>query len=111
AVALGFTALKMNGAEEMQIVDSHARIDAVVENVAAVRQAIGPHVGLAVDFHGRVHRPMAKALIRELEPFRLMFIEEPLLSEHIEAIGEVAKNSSIPIALGERLYSRWDFRQ
>ncbi|HEY4192218.1 MAG TPA: galactonate dehydratase [Mesorhizobium sp.] len=111
AVASGFTALKMNGAEEMQIVDSHARIDKVVETVATVRQAIGPHIGLGVDFHGRVHRPMAKVLIRELEPYRLMFIEEPLLPEHIDAIGEVARNSSIPIALGERLYSRWDFRQ
>lgn len=109
-VACGFTALKMNGAEDMQIVDSHAKIDAVVANVGAVRDAIGPHVGLGVDFHGRVHRPMAKALIRELEPFRLMFIEEPLLSEQIEAIGEVARGSATPIALGERLYSRWDFR-
>lgn len=110
-VTRGFTALKMNGAEDMQIVDSHAKIDAVVANVGAVRAAIGPHIGLGVDFHGRVHRPMAKALIRELEPFRLMFIEEPLLSEHIEAIGEVTRGSTTPIALGERLYSRWDFRR
>lgn len=111
AVARGFQALKMNGTEELQIVDSHAKIDAVVETLATVRAAIGPHIGLGVDFHGRVHRPMAKALIRELEQFRLMFIEEPLLSEHIDAIAEVAKGSSTPIALGERLYSRWDFRQ
>ncbi|MCA0270699.1 MAG: galactonate dehydratase [Proteobacteria bacterium] len=110
AVARGFTALKMNGTEELQIVDSHARIDHVVETLATVRAAVGPHVGLGVDFHGRVHRPMAKALIRELEQFRLMFIEEPLLSEHLDAIGEVTRGSSTPIALGERLYSRWDFR-
>ncbi|WP_112313001.1 galactonate dehydratase [Pseudogemmobacter bohemicus] len=111
AVARGFRALKMNGTEELQIVDSHAKIDAVVETLATVRDAVGPYIGLGVDFHGRVHRPMAKVLIRELEQFRLMFIEEPLLSEHIDAIGEVAKGSSTPIALGERLYSRWDFRQ
>jgi galactonate dehydratase len=111
AVAAGFQALKMNGTEELQIVDSHAKIDAVVETLATVRAAVGPHIGIGVDFHGRVHRPMAKALIRELEQFRLMFIEEPLLSEHLDAIGEVAKGSSTPIALGERLYSRWDFRQ
>lgn len=111
AVAAGFRALKMNGTEELQIVDSHAKIDAVVETLATVRAAVGPHIGLGVDFHGRVHRPMAKALIRELEQFRLMFIEEPLLSEHLDAIAEVAKGSSTPIALGERLYSRWDFRQ
>lgn len=110
AVARGFTALKLNGTEELQIVDSHAKIDRVVETLAKVRAAVGPHVGLGVDFHGRVHRPMAKSLIRELEQFRLMFIEEPLLSEHLDAIAEVAKTSSTPIALGERLYSRWDFR-
>ena len=110
-VAKGFKALKMNGAEEMQIVDSYAKIDKIVETVATVRQTVGPHIGLGVDFHGRVQRPMAKVLIRELEQFRLMFIEEPLLSEHLDAIAEVTRGSSTPIALGERLYSRWDFRK
>lgn len=109
-VARGFTALKMNGTEEMQYVDSFAKIDRVVENVAAVREAIGNNVGIGVDFHGRVHRPMMKALFHALEPFRLMFIEEPVLSEHIEALRDIASNTSIPIALGERLYSRWDFK-
>ncbi|WP_054311697.1 galactonate dehydratase [Mesorhizobium sp. 1M-11] len=109
-VSRGFTALKMNGTEELQIVDSHDRIDAAVERVAAVREAVGPHIGIAVDFHGRVHRPMAKALVRELEPYRLMFIEEPVLSENREALKEIAAMSSAPIALGERLYSRWDFK-
>ena len=111
AVASGFTALKMNGAEEMQIVDGFDKIDRIVETVSAVRDAVGPHIGLGVDFHGRVHRPMAKVLIRELEQFRLMFIEEPLLSEHLDALGEVTRGTSTPIALGERLYSRWGFRQ
>lgn len=111
AVARGFRAVKMNGTEELQIVDSHARIDDAVANVSAVRDAVGPHVGIGVDFHGRVQRPMAKALIRELESLRLMFIEEPLLSENIESIGEVVRGASTPIALGERLYSRWDFKR
>ncbi len=109
-VARGFTALKMNGTEELQIVDSHDKIDAAVERVAAVRAAVGPNIGIAVDFHGRVHRPMAKMLVKELEPYRLMFIEEPVLSENREALKEIAAQSSAPIALGERLYSRWDFK-
>ncbi|MBQ2263500.1 MAG: galactonate dehydratase [Loktanella sp.] len=111
AVAAGFTALKMNGTERMQIVDSHARIDQLVATLSEVRAAVGPNIGLAVDFHGRVHRPMAKQLIRELDQFRLMFIEEPLLSDHLDAIAEVTRGSATPIALGERLYSRWDFRK
>ena len=109
-VARGFLALKMNGTEELQIVDSHDRIDAAVERVAMVREAVGPSIGIAVDFHGRVHRPMARILVKELEPYRLMFIEEPVLSENREALKEIAALGSTPIALGERLYSRWDFK-
>ncbi|TIM17178.1 MAG: galactonate dehydratase [Mesorhizobium sp.] len=109
-VARGFLALKMNGTEELQIVDSHDKIDAAVERVAMVREAVGPNIGIAVDFHGRVHRPMARALVKELEPYRLMFIEEPVLSENREALKEIAVLGSTPIALGERLYSRWDFK-
>lgn len=109
-VARGFTAMKMNGTEELQIVDSHARIDEAIARVAMVREAVGPHIGIAVDFHGRVHRPMARALVKELEPYKLMFIEEPVLSENREALREIAALSSAPIALGERLYSRWDYK-
>ena len=53
-----------------------------VETIATVREAVGPHIGIGVDFHGRVHKPMAKVLAKELEPFKLMFIEEPVLSEN-----------------------------
>lgn len=107
----GFRAVKMNGTEELQFVDSHDKIDAVLARVQAIRDAMGPHFGIAVDFHGRVHRPMAKVLMRELEPFNLMFVEEPVLSEHTEALREIANLSHIPIALGERLFSRWDFKR
>lgn len=111
AVARGFTAVKMNATEEVQFVDSHDKVTRVLENVQAVRDAVGRDVGLAVDFHGRVHKPMAKVLMRELAPFGLMFIEEPVLSEHLEAIPELAALSPAPIALGERLYSRFDFKR
>jgi galactonate dehydratase len=109
--ARGFTAVKMNGTEELQFVDSHAKIDAVLARVQAIREALGPDFGIAVDFHGRVHRPMAKVLAKELEPYRLMFIEEPVLSEHAEALKDIASQTSTPIALGERLFSRWDFKK
>ncbi|WP_420177518.1 galactonate dehydratase [Kerstersia gyiorum] len=110
AVARGFQAVKMNGTEEMQYIDSFDKVTAALANVAAVREAVGPNVGIGVDFHGRVHKPMAKVLMRELAPYNLMFIEEPVLSEHYEALKELAPHASAPIALGERLYSRWDFK-
>ena len=109
-VEAGFTALKMNGTHEMQIVDSWAAVDAAVSTISAVREAIGPHTGLGVDFHGRVHRPMAKVLLRELDPLRLMFVEEPVLPENMDALPSITAGLSTPIALGERLYSRWDFK-
>ncbi len=110
AVSRGFQAVKMNGCEEMQYIDSNAKVDAAVANVAAIREALGYEVGIGIDFHGRVHRPMVKTLFKALEPFRPMFIEEPLLSEHADALRDVAANTNIPIALGERLFTRWDFK-
>lgn len=109
-VERGFKAVKMNGCEELQFLDSNARIDTAVASIAAVRAAVGPDFGIGVDFHGRVHKPMAKVLARELDPFRLMFIEEPVLSENREALKDIRTHCATPIALGERLYSRWDFK-
>ncbi|WP_333677000.1 galactonate dehydratase [Dyella sp.] len=111
AVARGFTAVKMNATEEMHFVDTHEKVQRVLENVQAVRDAVGPDIGLGLDFHGRVHKPMAKVLMRELVPFKLMFIEEPVLSDHLECIPELASISPAPIALGERMYSRYDFKR
>ncbi len=111
AVERGFTAVKMNGTEELQFIDSFDKVERCLQNVAAVREAVGSNVGIGVDFHGRVHKPMAKVLIKELSPYHLMFIEEPVLSENYEALKELAPLSSTPIALGERLYSRWDFKR
>jgi galactonate dehydratase len=108
-VARGFDAFKMNGSPEMSIVDSHRKIDEAVARVAEAREAVGIDVGIAVDFHGRVHRPMAKALLRELEPFHPMFVEEPVLPEHLHALPQIASGLSYPIATGERLFSRHDF--
>lgn len=107
----GFNAVKMNATEELQFIDSYDKVDRVIENVEAVREATDSRFGIGIDFHGRVHKPMAKVLIRELEPYKLLFIEEPVLSEHVSSLREVMANTSTPIALGERLFSRWDFKE
>lgn len=106
----GFTAIKMNATEELQYIDSYEKIDQVAARVAAIREAVGPYFGIGVDFHGRVHKPMAKVLAKELEPYRLMFIEEPVLPENNEALRDIAEHTSTPIATGERMFSRWDFK-
>lgn len=107
----GFTAIKMNATEELQMVDSYEKIDAVLERVAAIRESCGKYFGIAIDFHGRVHKPMAKILAKKLEEFDPMFLEEPVLCDNMEDFREVAAACNIPIATGERLYSRWDFKR
>ncbi|WP_114856042.1 galactonate dehydratase [Brachybacterium sp. YJGR34] len=106
----GFRAVKMNGTQEVQFIDSWATVTRAVENVATIRDAVGEDFGIAVDFHGRVHAPMAKVLIKELEPFHLMFIEEPVLSENLSGVLDTLRSTPTPIALGERLFSRWDVK-
>ncbi|MEK4014935.1 galactonate dehydratase [Peribacillus sp. FSL M8-0224] len=110
-VSKGFTAVKMNGTEELQYVDSYEKIDQVMERIAAVRESVGPHIGIGIDFHGRVHKPMAKILVKELEAYRPMFIEEPVLPENNEALRDIVNHTAIPIATGERMYSKWDFKK
>src|SRR6185312_2376610 len=105
--AQGFRAVKMNATADLARLDSPALLDGAVERVASVRET---GLDVAVDFHGRLHKPMARQLAALLEPLRPLFIEEPLLSEQQEAMGQIAAQTSIPIALGERLYSRWDFK-
>ena len=108
---LGFKAIKMNATAEMHYIDSYEKVDGVLARVAAVKERCGDGFGVALDFHGRVHKSMAKILARELDRYRLLFIEEPVLSENYESFSEIAKYTSAPIAAGERLFTRWDFKK
>ncbi|MCQ2415663.1 MAG: galactonate dehydratase [Lachnospiraceae bacterium] len=107
----GFSAIKMNATEELQMVDTYDKLDAVLERVAAIRETCGKYFGIAIDFHGRVHKPMAKVLAKKLEEFDPMFIEEPVLCENMEDFRDIAAACNIPIATGERLFSKFDFKR
>ena len=106
----GYSAVKMNATEELHYIDSFKKVEAVCQRVAAIRDALGYDLDVAVDFHGRVHKSMAKVLAKELDAFHLMFIEEPVLPQHNEALREIARYTSTPISTGERMFSRWDFK-
>ena len=106
----GYRAVKMNGTAELDYIDSWSKVEAAVGRVAAIRDALGDEFGIAVDFHGRVHQAMARVLMRELEPYHLMFIEEPVLIENIEAFAELRRHTATPIATGERNFTRWGFK-
>lgn len=104
----GFRAVKMNATEDIGWLDSPSVLTSSVERLKTVK-ALG--MDAALDFHGRLHKPMAKQLAKALEPYSPLFIEEPLLSEHPEGIKQISELTSCPIALGERLYSRWDVKR
>lgn len=95
----------------MGLIDSHHKIDAAVATVAQIREAFGHDIEFGLDFHGRVSAPMAKVLISELEQYRPLFIEEPVLAEQAEYYPRLAAQTSIPLAAGERMYSRFDFKR
>ncbi|OOF97948.1 hypothetical protein ASPCADRAFT_164037 [Aspergillus carbonarius ITEM 5010] len=107
-LAQGLKCVKMNATEDMNWLDSPSVLDSCIERIKQVK-ALGLDAGL--DFHGRLHRPMAKQLAKALEPYRPLFIEEPLLVEHPEAIKQLSQHTTIPIAFGERLYTRWDAKR
>jgi galactonate dehydratase len=109
-VAAGWKAVKLNAVPRIEWFETPAQTDRFVAEIALVREAIGWDVGIGIDFHGRAHKGFCKTFLKELEPLRLMFIEEPVLSEQIPAMMELARQTSIPIAAGERVYGRWGFR-
>ena len=110
-VEAGFTALKMNATPEMRRVDTPAAVEAAVDRLGAVREAVGDEVDIGVDFHGRVAKSQAKKLAAALEVHDPFFVEEPVPPGHEDALPAVANHTSTPIATGERLYSRWDFTE
>jgi galactonate dehydratase len=109
-VAAGYSALKMNGTAQMEWIDSPAKIEEAAARVGAVREAVGPEIGIGIDFHGRVHKGMAKVLVHELEQFKPMFIEEPVPPDNNEALLEISRHTSTPIATGERMFGRQAFK-
>lgn len=107
----GFDTFKLNGTEEMTMLDTPRAIDAAVAKIAGVHDALGTRISFGIDFHGRVAAPMAKPLLKALEPFRPLFVEEPVLAEQAEHYPRLAAATSIPLAAGERMYSRFEFKR
>ena len=106
----GFTACKFNACAEMQIIDSYKKLDGVVRQLSDLRSAVGTEMDLAFDFHGRVHAPMSKQLLKEIEHLRPIFIEDAVDSAHIGTLADLSRQTSIPLCIGERLHSRFDFK-
>lgn len=107
----GFTAIKIGADFPVRQVDSLKVLEKQVERFARIREAVGSEMDIAIDLHGRFSPAMAIRLARQLEPYYPMFIEEPTLPENVDTLVRVAHSTSIPIATGERLFTRWGFRE
>jgi galactonate dehydratase len=110
-VEAGYTALKMNVTGAMNWIETPRQLEAAEARLESIRNAVGPDIGIGLDFHGRVHKGVAKQLAKRLEPYNPMFYEELILSENNEALLEIRRHTSVPIATGERLFTRWGFKE
>ena len=110
-MAQGFTTVKMFGTYATGWIDDRKAINDLLERVQAVRDAAGPDFGIAIDFHGRAHHSMARTLLKELEPLKPLFVEEPVLVENLDAFADLHRRSNIPLATGERSFTRWGFKE
>jgi len=111
AVEQGYTMVKTPLDEYAHVTETQAWIRRQVERLEVIREVIGPDRDFGVDFHGRVSPSLAIRLAKEMEHLHPMFIEEPVLPENVDALATVARSTTIPIATGERLYTKWGFRE
>jgi galactonate dehydratase len=86
-------------------------VERAAERFASLRAAAGPEVDIAVDFHGAVSPQTSKLLIKALEPYQPMFIEEPVQCQNVDVLADLARGTHLPIATGERIFTKWGFRE
>ncbi|HLV01289.1 MAG TPA: galactonate dehydratase [Acidobacteriota bacterium] len=109
----GFTAFKTGVRKDRpaRIVENPAFVQQAVDGFAALREAGGSDVDIGIDFHGAISPQLAKVLVKELEPYQPMFIEEPVQCQNVDAMAEIARSTHLPIATGERIFTKWGFRE
>ncbi len=112
-LAQGFTAFKTQPASRRRprYVETPAEVHYAADQFAELRRVAGDDVDIAIDFHGAISPATAKLLIKALEPFQPMFIEEPCLPQNHDIMAELARGTHLPIATGERVFTKWGFRE
>jgi galactonate dehydratase len=108
-VAQGFTCLKFYPFRGEQVITPN-RIERGVEQVRAVREAVGPGVEIGIDIRGGLNIWGARRVAQKLEPLDIAWLEEPILFDNVDAMAALAQSMRVPVATGEQLYTRWEFR-
>ncbi len=113
ATEMGFTMFKTGVLNQRQsgVIASKRFIDEAVARFASLREAAGDDAEIGIDFHGAISPQNAAILIKELEPFKPLFIEEPVQCQNVDVMAQLAKKTHIPIATGERIFTKWGFRE
>jgi galactonate dehydratase len=113
AMAKGFTAFKTGPAKRRpaRYIETPAEVKYAAERFAEMRRIVGDNIDIGVDFHGAVSPAHAKMLIKALEPYNPMFIEEPCQAQNHDVMAEIARGTHLPIATGERVFTKWGFRE
>lgn len=106
----GFTAYKFCPTDGCRMIETPAVMERAVDRVRRLREKAGPNVDIAVDMHGRTTPTLSKRLAQKLEPFDLLFIEEPVLGDDVAALRDIAASTTTPLATGERVFTRWGFQ-
>lgn len=111
--AAGFTVIKTGVAKKTHanIVENPRFIKYAIDNFASLRDAGGDDMDIGIDFHGSISPQTAKILIKELEVYQPMFIEEPCQCQNVDIMADIARGTHIPIATGERIFTKWGFRE
>ena len=113
AMAKGFTAFKTGPAKRRpaRYIETPAEVKYAAERFAEMRKIVGDNIDIGVDFHGAISPAHAKMLIKALEPYNPMFIEEPCQAQNHDVMAEIARGTHLPIATGERVFTKWGFRE
>ncbi|MGH7192983.1 MAG: galactonate dehydratase, partial [Candidatus Saccharimonadales bacterium] len=112
-LAKGFTAFKTGPAKRRasRYVETLGEVRYAAQRFAELREAAGDDVDIAIDFHGAISPATAKLLIKALEPYQPMFVEEPCQAQNHDVMAEIARGTHLPIATGERVFTKWGFRE
>src|SRR5579871_6570325 len=112
-LAKGFTAFKTGPAKKRpsRYIETPAEVQYAAERFAEMRRTVGNDVDIAIDFHGAISPATAKLLIKALEPYQPMFVEEPINCQEHDVMAEIARGTPLPIATGERIFTKWGFRE
>lgn len=106
-----YTAFKTGPGGKWRGHEPPAVIDEFVKRAYLMREWVGPNIELAFDFHGKMTPALAIEICHEIKGMRPLFVEEPVPQENVDALKQVSDNVPFPIATGERLLSRWEFRE